>query len=251
MIFDSHAHYDDRQFAKDRHELISGLGDNGVGYVLNVGADVRSSEASVELAHKYDFIYASVGVHPHYADKMNETLFSRLAELAKSDKVVAIGETGLDFYRDLSDRDTQRKWYKRQLELAMQMDMPVIIHSRDACRNTLDIMLESGVKRGVIHCFAGSAEIADEYIKHGFYIGIGGVVTYRKAKLPAIVAKLPLERILLETDCPYLPPEPKRGTRNDSTNIKYIAEKIAQVKGITYDEVVSVTEKNAMELFNI
>ena len=253
MIFDSHAHYDSSKFNEDREELLSSMQENGIGTIVNCGASWKSVTAVVELAEKYPFIYAAVGLHPDEVGDLNEERFAFLREQCKKEKVVAVGEIGLDYYWDNESHETQKEWFVKQLNLARELDLPVIIHSRDAAEDTLKIMKEYGKGlRGVIHCFSYSKELAEEYVKMGFYIGIGGVVTFKNGKkLKEIAAAIPLDRILLETDCPYLAPEPHRGKRNSSLYIPYIAEEIANLKGITYEEVVAQTEENAVKLFGI
>lgn len=253
MIFDSHAHYDSSKFNEDREELLSSMQENGIGTIVNCGASLKSVTAVVELAEKYPFIYAAVGLHPDEVGDLNEERFAFLREQCKKEKVVAVGEIGLDYYWDNESHETQKEWFVKQLNLARELDLPVIIHSRDAAEDTLKIMKEYGQGlRGVIHCFSYSKELAEEYVKMGFYIGIGGVVTFKNGKkLKEIAATIPLDRILLETDCPYLAPEPHRGKRNSSLYIPYIAEEIANLKGITYEEVVAQTEENAVRLFGI
>lgn len=252
MYFESHAHYDDERFDEDRDELLESLPINNIDKVINVGADMASSLASMELAEKYDYIYAAVGVHPHEVKDMTESDLDILRVYAKHKKVVAIGEIGLDYYYDLSPRDTQRYWFKKQLDLCYEVDLPVIIHSRDATQETFDIMKESKVRRGVIHAFSGSAEIAKAYIDMGFYIGVGGVITFKNAKkLIEVVENVNLDRVLIETDSPYLSPVPVRGTRNNSQNLSYICEKIAQITQKDVDFVAEITRKNAETMFDI
>ena len=258
MYFESHAHYDDRRFDADRHEIITACKTMGVEYIINIGADLRSSKKSVQLAERYDFIYATVGVHPHYAKSLDESSFSDLVKLTKESKVVAVGEIGLDFYRDLSPRDVQRKWFERQLELAKECGLPAVIHSRDACQEVYDTVKakklseRDGRGAGVIHCFTGSAEMARRYVELGYFIGIAGPLTYRNArKNVETVDCIPLERILIETDCPYLTPEPFRGKRNDSQNLKYICEKISEIKQIPLEKVMKITAENGKALFDI
>lgn len=253
MIFDSHAHYDSSKFNEDREELLNSMEENGVGTIVNSGASWKSVTEVVELAEKYPFIYAAVGLHPDEVGDLNEERFEFLKKQCQHEKVVAVGEIGLDYYWDNESHEVQKKWFVKQLELARELNLPVIIHSRDAAEDTLNIMKEHAKDlRGVIHCFSYSKELAEEYIKMGFYIGIGGVVTFKNGKkLKEIAASIPLERILLETDCPYLAPEPHRGKRNSSLYIPHIAQEIADLKGITYEEVVAQTELNAKKLFRI
>ena len=253
MIFDSHAHYDSEQFNEDRDELLNAMESKGVGTILNSGASWDSVTEVVELVEKYPFMYAAVGVHPDEVGALNDERFEYMKAQCQKEKVVAVGEIGLDYYWDNESHDVQQKWFIKQLELAREMDLPVIIHSRDAAADTLEIMKEHAKGlRGVIHCFSYSIELAREYVKMGFHIGIGGVVTFKNGrKLKEIAAEIPLDRILLETDCPYLAPVPFRGKRNDSSYISYVAQEIAELKGISYEEVVAKTEQNGKELFRI
>lgn len=253
MIFESHAHYDAHQFDEDREELLGSMQENGVGTVINVCADWDSVTEVVEMAQSYPIMYAAVGLHPDEVGDLDEERFEYLKSQCQKEKVVAVGEIGLDYYWDNESHDVQKKWFVKQLELARDLDLPVIIHSRDAAEDTLKIMKEyaQGL-RGVIHCFSYSKELAEEYVKMGFYIGIGGVVTFKNGKkLKEVAEAVPLERILLETDCPYLAPEPYRGKRNSSLYIPHVAQAIADIKGSTYEEVVAQTEQNAKVLFGI
>ncbi|MEW8974433.1 MAG: TatD family hydrolase [Tissierellaceae bacterium] len=254
MLIDSHVHLDDERFDGDRDILIKSLKSNGIELVINIGADMKSSVDSIELAKRYDNIYAAIGVHPHSASEMTENTLDELRDMAKEDKVIAIGEIGLDYYYDNSPRDIQRKWFREQLELAKELDLPVIIHSRDATKETYDIIKEAqdGTLRGVLHCFSGSVEVAMEYIKLGFYISIGGTVTFKNSRVVREVAQaVPLDKFLVETDCPYLTPEPYRGKRNEPMFVKYAAEKIAEIRGISFEELSKATNKNTKELFRI
>jgi TatD DNase family protein len=251
-IFETHAHYDHKQYDSDREKLLLSLKTAGVGAVLNVGCDMRASRASVELAKKYPFVYATVGVHPHDAKTLTEKNIEELILLTKNDKVVAFGEIGLDFYRNFSPPDIQRKWFKRQLEAAWELQLPVIIHSRDADDEVYDILFNSPHRRGVIHAFPGDAALAQRYVNLGFYLGIGGVLTYDKTgRLKTVVHEIPLERMLLETDCPYLTPAPHRGKRNESGYLKYVAEAIAGIKGVSAETVRRQTYANACELLGL
>lgn len=253
MIFESHAHYDSQKFDEDRDELLKSMPENGVGTIVNSAADWDSVTEVVELAQKYPHVYAAVGMHPDEVGDLDEERFAYLKAQCQKEKVVAVGEIGLDYYWDNEAHDVQKKWFIRQLELARELDLPVIIHSRDAAADTLEIMqtYAKGL-RGVIHCFSYSKELAREYVKMGFYIGVGGVVTFKNGKkLKEIVEEIPLERILLETDSPYLAPVPFRGKRNSSLYIRYIAQEIANLKGISYEEVVAQTEENGKQLFRI
>lgn len=254
MLIDSHAHLDDRRFNRDRDMIIKKLEENGIELVINIGADLKTSIASVSLAEKHKNIYATVGVHPHSAKQVDESTIEILRSFASREKVVAIGEIGLDFYRDLSPRDVQRKWFKEQLKLAKQVNLPVVIHSRDADQEVFDTLKEAqdGTLRGVLHCYSGSAELAREFIKLGFYISLAGPVTFNNARVPREVAKaVPLDKLLIETDAPYLTPEPYRGKRNEPIYVKYVAGTIADIKGISYEELAKATNRNTKELFGI
>lgn len=255
MFIDSHAHLDDERFDEDRENLINNLKDNKIDLVFNIGADIESSKASVKLANKYDNIYAVVGVHPHDAKDVDEDYLDTLRELSKEEKVVAIGEIGLDFYYDNSPRDTQREVFKEQLDLAKELDLPVVIHTRDAAQETFDILKEAaqdGKLRAILHCYSGSVEMAMEYVKLGFYISLGGPVTFKKSKVSKEVAKaVPLDKLLIETDSPYLTPEPYRGKRNEPKYVRLTAEMIAELRGISIEEVAEATSRNAMEFFGV
>lgn len=252
MFFESHAHYDDEAFDNDRVALIEKMHNNEIDYIVNIGADIKSSMSSIELSEKYDFIYASIGVHPHETENMKDEDIAILKKYINNKKVVAIGEIGLDYYYEYSDREKQKYWFKKQLEIAKDNNKPVIIHSRDAAKECYEIIKNSGVSKGVIHSYSGSAQMAKDYIDMGFFIGIGGIVTFKNAKKSVEVAEsVPIEKILIETDSPYLSPVPVRGTRNNSQNLIYIAEKIAQIKQITVENVAEITKKNALTLFDI
>lgn len=254
MIFESHAHYDDEKFDEDRDSLLSSMPKNGIEYIVNVGANLATTKRTIELTEKYPFIYGAVGVHPSDTAELNEENFAWLKNQCALQKVVAVGEIGLDYYWDEPERDIQKKWFRRQLALASEEKLPVIIHSREAAKDTLDIMKEMECEKigGVVHCFSYSKEIAREVLEMGFYLGIGGVVTFQNAKsIKEVVAYAPLDRILLETDSPYLAPTPHRGKRNSSLYIPLIAEEIARIKEIEYKEVISVTNNNAKEMFRI
>lgn len=253
MIFESHAHYDSRKFDEDREELLNSMQENGIGTIINVGATWKSVTTGLELVNQYPFVYAALGLHPDEVGDLNEVRFEILKAECQKEKVVAVGEIGLDYYWDNESHDIQKKWFIRQLELARNLNLPVIIHSRDAAEDTLKIMKEHAKgMRGVIHCFSYSKEMAEEYVKLGFHIGVGGVVTFKNGKkLKEVVEAIPLERILLETDSPYLAPEPHRGKRNSSLYLPHIAQMIADLKGLSYEEVVAQTERNSRELFHI
>ena len=250
MYFESHAHYDDERFDEDRDELLALLPSAGIDTVVNSSSDIASSRASVALAEKYPYFYASVGVHPHEVENMTENDIEILRDLSKHPRVVAIGEIGLDFYYDLSPRDDQRKWFRRQLELAHEVDLPIIVHSRDAAQECFDIIKESKVRKGVIHCYSGSAQMARDYVDMGFYLGIGGSLTFKNnRKTVETVEQISIEHLLIETDSPYLAPVPCRGKRNDSRLLKYVVEKISQLKNIPEEDICKITKNNAEQLF--
>ena len=252
MYFETHAHYDDKKFDEDRNEILNSLKENNIKYVVNVGADMKSSYDSIKLSQEYDFIYASVGVHPHEARNMKEEDYKILEQWLQYDKVVALGEIGLDYYYDFSPREVQREVFKKQLKICENITKPVIIHSRDANQEVFDMIKESKVRKGVIHAFSGSLEMALEYIKLGFFIGVGGVLNFKNAnKLVNVVENIPLEHILIETDSPYLSPVPVRGTRNNSQNLKYIVEKISEIKHIERENVEKITLETAKMFFCI
>lgn len=254
MIFETHAHYDDEAFDEDRDILLTSMHENGIGYIVNVGASLKSTQESVKLAQRYPFIYAAAGVHPSETGELDEAGFAWLKEQCLLEKVVAIGEIGLDYYWDEPAHEIQKIWFERQLDLAREIKKPVIIHSRDAAKDTFDIMTAKNAAEigGVVHCYSYSAEMALDYVKMGFYIGIGGVVTFRNGKkMKEVVEAVPIEHILLETDSPYLAPEPNRGKRNSSLNLLYVAQKIAEIKGISYDEVVDITLQNAKCMYHL
>lgn len=253
MIFDTHAHYDDSQFEKDRDMVLASMPELGVGTIVNVSASYDSCRQAVALAEKYPFVYAAVGIHPDEVGALNEETFAEMKKLFQHKKVVAVGEIGLDYYWDNEPHDVQQEWFIRQVELARELDLPVLIHSREAAADTMYVMktYAQGL-RGVIHCYSYSREMAEEYVKMGFYIGIGGVVTFKNAKkLKEVAEAVPLKRIVLETDCPYMAPEPFRGRRNQSSYLRYVAEKIAELKDISTEEVIAVTEENARELYRL
>ncbi|MDE6749987.1 MAG: TatD family hydrolase [Lachnospiraceae bacterium] len=254
MIFESHAHYDDKVFEEDRDILLQSIQANGIDTVINVGAGIDSCKKTIELMNKYPFIYGAIGIHPSETGKLDEENFIWLKESCSHEKTVAVGEIGLDYHYEEPEHSVQKEWFERQLELARDVNLPVIIHSRDSARDTLDIMknLHAEDLGGVIHCFSYTKEIAREYLDMDFYFGIGGVITFKNAKkIKEAVEYIPIEKILLETDSPYLAPEPNRGKRNSSLNIPYIAEEIALLKGISYEEVIAVTHENADRLFHV
>lgn len=253
-IFETHAHYEDVKFDSDREELLASLPKQNIEYVINVGSNLETTNKSIELAKQYDYIYAAIGVHPSDVEELDESSYDVLEKAAKFEKTVAIGEIGLDYYWDKEPavQAKQREWFKRQMLLAKQHNLPVIIHSRDAAEDTMRVMKEIKAEEipGVIHCYSYSVEMAKEFVKMGYYIGIGGVVTFKNAKkLKEVAAEIPLERILLETDCPYMAPEPHRGERNSSLYIPYVVEKLAEIRNISKEEIISTTNQNARKLF--
>ena len=257
MIFDTHTHYDDDQFEEDREALLLSMAEQGVGAIANMGASMRGAKDSVALAKKYSFVYAAVGIHPDHAKELNEEEFEVLKHLAAEEKVVAIGEIGLDYYWDATDRKDQKYWFKRQLSLAQECNLPVVIHSRDAAADTLEIMKEAYAQSGksltgVIHCFSYETEMAREYVKMGFFLGVGGVATFKNGrKLKEVIEDTPLDKIVLETDCPYLAPVPFRGKRNSSEKLSYVVDAIAEIKGVTKEEVERITWENACRLYRL
>ena len=252
MIFESHAHYDDEAFDPDRRELLEECRAQRIEYIVNVSASLQSVKTTLALADSYDFIYAAAGVHPSEVGELNEESFTWLKEQCRHPRTVAVGEIGLDYYWDKENHETQKYWFQRQLELAKELELPIIVHSRDACADTLEEIKKAHTPelRGVIHCFSYAPEIAREYLDMGYYIGVGGVVTFKNAKkLKEVVKMLPPERILLETDCPYLAPVPYRGKRNSSLNLPYVAAAVAELKGMETGEVIRITNENARKLY--
>ncbi len=256
MIFETHAHYEDARFDGDRDVLLDQIHANGISTIVNVASSIETTKKSIRLAEQYEYIYASIGVHPSDVKDLDEENFRWLLQQAEHPKVVAFGEIGLDYYWEKEEkaRETQRYWFRRQLQAAWETGLAAIIHSRDAAQDTLTILKEAGERQipGVIHCFSYSAQMAQEYVRMGYYIGIGGVVTFQNAKkLREVAASTPIERIVLETDCPYMAPEPFRGKRNSSEYLPYIAAKIAEIKGIAKQEVIEVTRRNASRLYHM
>lgn len=254
MLFDSHAHLDSIKFEKDREFVINRAYNNGVKLIMNPGADLKSSKDAVELSRKYDFIYAAVGIHPHETKHMDDASIEILRMLAKDKKVKAIGEIGLDYYYDHSPRDIQKYWFKKQINLAKDLNLPVIIHDRDANFDVMEILkLENAFDTGVLlHCYSGSYELAKEYIKLGAYISIAGPVTYKNARKTVEVVKgISIDKLLIETDSPYLTPVPYRGKRNEPMYVKNTLEKLAEIKGISVEEAMEKTFNNAKKVFNI
>jgi TatD DNase family protein len=254
MIFETHAHYEDERFADDREELLAQLPKAGISHVVNVASSMQTSKQCMALAEQYDYIYASVGVHPDHVEELDDDALAQLGAWCQQDKVVALGEIGLDYYYEEPERAVQKRWFAAQLEVAKQQQIPVIIHSRDAAEDTMRILkaYPAGELTGIIHCFGYSKEMAHEFVKMGYYIGVGGVVTFKNAKrLVSVVEDMDLSHIVLETDCPYMTPVPHRGKRNSSLELPFIAEKIAQIKGIAVEEVYRVTMANAKTVYRI
>ena len=257
MIFDTHAHYDDDAFDIDREELLASMEAGGIGTIVNSCASIDGLDNTIALMEKYPFIYGAVGVHPDDAGEMTEEILGKISRMADHEKAVAIGEIGLDYYwhKEKEEHLIQQKWFRAQMDLAREKKMPFIIHSREAAEDTLTIVkeyMQGGMYGGIIHCFSYSKEIAAEYLKMGLYLGIGGVVTFENAKkLKEVVKYAPLSQLVLETDCPYLAPKPNRGKRNSSLNLPYVARMIAELKGVTPEEVITVTEENAKKIFGI
>ncbi len=250
-IFDTHAHYDDSRFDEDRDELISSLTKKGVSNIINCGCDLKSSLTSTALTEKFDYVYAAVGVHPHEAEEATEEDLDEIKKLYKNKKIVAVGEIGLDYHYDFSPRERQLEVFEKQLVLANELELPVIVHDREAHEDTMRL-LKKYKPQGVVHCFSGSTEMAKEIIRLGMYIGLGGAVTFKNAKKPVEVAEyLPTDRLLLETDAPYMTPVPFRGQRCDSSHIAYTAEKISVIKKLDAQELIDICNTNAKKLFKI
>lgn len=252
MYFDTHTHLDDEKFDQDRELVIENLKKEGVSLAVNVGADLMSSKNSIALAERYDFIYAAVGVHPNEVGEMQDKDLETLAKMAEHEKVVAIGEIGLDYHYDEPERDVQKIWFEKQLQLAQALDMPFIIHDRDAHQDTMEMIKKVGYFNGVMHCFSGSCEMAKIMLDLGFYISIAGQVTFKNAPKVRDVAKMiPIDRLLIETDSPYLTPEPHRGERNNSANVRFTCAKIAELKGFSAEELAKMTLENGKKFYGI
>ena len=252
-IFDTHAHYDADQFASDREAVLTALPAAGVGLVVDPGCDVASSREAVALAERFDHVYAAVGIHPEDCDGCTDADFDAIRELCRREKVVAVGEIGLDYYwKENPPRDFQEQVFRRQSELALELDLPVIIHDREAHGDRLRIVLDYPGLRGVFHCFSGSPEMAQELLKRGWYLGFDGPITYKNAKrAPEVAAITPMDRIVIETDAPYMAPVPFRGKRNDSRLLPYVVEKLAEWKGVTPEEMTDITWQNGKRLFGL
>lgn len=254
MIFDTHAHYDDKAFDEDRDELLDSFPFHNIRYVVNVGACLQTSKNTIELTKRFPHVYGAVGVHPSEVAEMTAADMVQLRQFAMEDKIVAIGEIGLDYHYREPEKEIQKTWFVKQMELARELKLPIIIHSRDAASDTLELMRENyaGEIGGVVHCFSYSKEIAKEILDMDFYIGIGGVLTFQNAKkLKEAVKEVPLSKIVLETDCPYLAPEPNRGKRNSSLNLPDVVKVLAELKGVSDNEVIETTFQNAMALYKM
>ena len=252
MYFDTHAHYCDKRFNDDRDEILSSMPGAGISLILNSGSNLTRSKFSLELADKYSFVYASVGVHPHDSKSMTDDTVNELEELLSHPKAVAVGEIGLDYHYDFSPRDVQKKRFREQLELARRLNLPVIVHEREALNDTLEMIREYKDLCGVMHCFSGSWETAKIVLDLGWYLSFTGVITFKNARRALeVLEKMPADRIMLETDCPYLAPDPMRGRRNSSLYLPYIAEKVATLRNLTVNEVATQTKENGMRFFGI
>ena len=252
MLFDTHAHMNDPAFDEDRDSVFLGLKDKGVGNVMNVGCCLASSKDCIALAEKYPFVYASVGTHPDTADEVNEEVLESYRQMAKHPKVLAIGEIGLDYYYETIPREIQIRAFRMQMELARELDMPVIIHERNAHDDGMRVVKEFKDVKGVFHCYSGSAEMAQQLVDMGWYIGFTGVLTFKNARKAVETAEqIPLDRIVLETDCPFMAPEPFRGKRNDPGYVPYMAQKLADLRGLSLEEVIEITTQNARKLYRL
>lgn len=254
MIFETHAHYDDQAFDRDRDSLLRSMEAHGIEKIINVGASLRGVRDTVTLTEQYPFVYGAVGIHPDEVGELTEDHMEWMRGLCEKEKIVAVGEIGLDYYWDKENHEVQKKWFVRQMDLAKETGLPIIVHSRDAAKDTLDIMKAERADRlqGVIHCYSYSREQAREYMNMGYFLGIGGVVTLKNGKkLKEVVEYAPLDYLLLETDAPYLAPEPYRGKRNCSLYLTYVAQAIGEIKGVDYQTVIEVTRRNAERLFRL
>lgn len=253
-IFDTHAHYDDDAFHTDREQLLCHMNQEGIDKIVNIGCSMENSREIVEMVRNYDFLYGTVGVHPSDINELTDADMKELEQLSMEEKILAIGEIGLDYHYENVVKELQKKWFVEQLEVVKRRNLPVVIHSRDAAKDTLDLIKEhhNGETPGIIHCFSYGVEMAREYLNMGYYIGVGGVITFKNAKkLKEVVAYTPMERIVLETDAPYLAPVPYRGKRNCSLYLTHVAEEIAAIKDISAEEVCKITYQNAQDVYNL
>ncbi|HZK18209.1 MAG TPA: TatD family hydrolase [Clostridia bacterium] len=252
LLIDSHAHLDDGRFSADRDQVIGNAQDEGIKRIINVGVDLKTSKAALDLANEYEIIFAAAGVHPHNASRYTAETTEQLSNMLAHDKVVAVGEIGLDYYRNISPPKTQRRVFREQLSLAREKDLPVIIHDRDAHKDVLDILVSDGLPKvgGVLHCFSGNWEFAQNCLDLGMYISFAGPITFRNAgDLTETAVRAPLDRVLVETDCPYLSPEPHRGKRNEPANVRYVADKIASLRDLKIGVLKTATADNTCNLF--
>lgn len=251
MFFDTHTHLLDERFSETREQIIAGFARDGVDYIIECSTDASDIAQSVRLAQANQKVYAAVGIHPHTAGDYSSQVEEEIRRLAASKKVVAIGEIGLDFHYDFCPRDVQQKTFAAQIELAKSLSLPIVVHSREASEATYELIADSGA-RGELHCFSGSAEMAERYLAKGFYIAFGGSVTFKNAaKVVRAAQAVPMERLLIETDCPYLAPEPMRGRTNQPAYVRYVAEKLSEIKGVPAEEIARITRENALRLFGI
>lgn len=254
MIFDTHAHYDDEAFGNDREQVLESLRENKVAYVVNVGATMEGARESVRLSSRYPFVYAAAGIHPDEVGCLNDETMEELRGLCRMEKTVAVGEIGLDYHWNREPKQVQKRWFMEQLHLAKEVDLPINVHSRDAAQDTMEVIRaeHAGATGGVIHCYSGSVEMAREYVRMGYYLGIGGVITFKNARvLKEVVREIPLEHLVTETDCPYLAPEPHRGSRNDSRNLSFVLEAIARIKEIPLQQAEEILFENARKLYRL
>ena len=252
MIIDTHAHYDDKAFDEDRDTLLAGMAEAGISRIVNIGSSLDACRRTLELMDKYNFIYGAIGVHPCDSAELTEESLAWIREVSSHEKCVAIGEIGLDYYWDEPDRDIQKKWFIRQMDIAREVKLPIVIHSSDAAKETIDIMTAQRAQEigGVVHCYSYSKELAKTFLDMGFYFGIGGVVTFSNGKkLKEALEYIPMDRIVTETDSPYLAPVPFRGKRNDSTKLPYVIEQIATIKGMRQEDVMQICKENAYKLY--
>ncbi len=254
-MIDVHAHMNDARFDEDRAEILKEIKEAGVARLINSGCCLSSCKDTLKLAEENDYIYAAIGIHPQEADELEqggEAAWAELKEMLSHPKVVALGEIGLDYYYENSPRAVQKKWFDAQLSLAEELDLPVVIHTRDAMQDTLEILRNHPHNRGIFHCYSGSVESLREILKMGWSISLGGVVTFKNARVAKeVAAEVPLDRLMLETDSPYLAPEPNRGKRNSALNLPYVAKMIAELKGVTPAEIERITDENAMKMFKM
>lgn len=253
MLIETHAHLYFEQFDEDRDEIIQRADEAGVKKIINIAVDLETSKQCLELAEKYEGLFATVGIHPNDSTKLDDSSLAALKELSRNEKIVAIGEIGLDFYRDRSPREVQESAFRKQIRLAKNVGLPIVIHNRDAGRQIIDVLRSEGPANlsGVFHCFSEDTQIANNVLELGFHISFTGNLTFKKSQLPEVAEIVPLDKLLLETDCPFLSPEPKRGRRNEPAHVVYIAQKLAEIKKVTFEEIAEITTSNANRLFGL